>query len=76
MTVATEAFQNLPELENLDMSYNKLSKFEFSIFDQVGTLSMFKVNVSHNRIVNLNINVNDFGREPGKLPIRASLTII
>lgn len=67
LSVAAETFQNLPLLEDLDMSYNRLNKFEFSIFDQVGTLSMFRVNVSHNKIVDLHINVNDFGREPGEL---------
>ncbi|KAL3279502.1 hypothetical protein HHI36_017011, partial [Cryptolaemus montrouzieri] len=48
-----EAFQNLPDLEHLDVSYNKLENFDFSMFDQVGTLSMFHVNMSHNRLRNL-----------------------
>ncbi|XP_018322079.2 chaoptin [Agrilus planipennis] len=52
-SISYEAFQNLPDLEDLDMSYNKISKFEFAIFDQVGTLSMFKVNMSHNSITRL-----------------------
>lgn len=64
--VAAETFQNLPELEDLDMAYNKLGKFEFSVFDQVGTMSMFKVNVSHNKITELHTNINEFEREPGK----------
>lgn len=62
-----EAFQNLPELEDLDMSYNSLNKFDFSMFDQVGTLSMFRLNVSHNKISDLQIKKDDnFNLEPGK----------
>lgn len=52
-TIFYEAFQNLPELEDLDLSYNKLNKFDFTILDQVGTLAMFHVNVSHNNLMNL-----------------------
>lgn len=28
-------FQNLPELETLDLAYNKLTTFDFDYFDQV-----------------------------------------
>lgn len=49
-------FQNLPNLEFLDLAYNNLNKFDFASFDQVGTLSSFKVNVSHNEISKLWIN--------------------
>lgn len=52
-TISYEAFQNLPELEDLDLSYNELNNFDFSMFDQVGTLAMFSVNVSHNKIADL-----------------------
>ncbi|XP_050445558.1 chaoptin isoform X1 [Cataglyphis hispanica] len=51
-----EAFQNLPDLEFLDLAYNDLHEFDFAFFDQVGTLSSFKVNVSHNEIPRLWIN--------------------
>lgn len=62
-----EAFQNLPELEDLDMSYNSLSRFDFSIFDQVGTLSMFRLNVSHNKISDLQLTKDDnFNLDSGK----------
>ncbi|XP_014217165.1 chaoptin-like isoform X2 [Copidosoma floridanum] len=54
-----EAFQNLPDLEFLDLAYNKLSEFDFESFDQVGTLSSFKVNASHNEIHRLSVSVND-----------------
>nr|XP_022919332.1 chaoptin isoform X1 [Onthophagus taurus] len=57
-TISYEAFQNLPELEDLDLSYNSIKRFEFSMFDQVGTLSMFKVNASHNFIEELNFNMS------------------
>jgi len=49
-------FQNLPDLEFLDLAYNKLNEFDFASFDQVGTLSSFKVNVSHNEISRLWVN--------------------
>lgn len=49
-------FQNLPELEFLDLAYNNINEFDFASFDQVGTLSSFKVNVSHNEIARLWIN--------------------
>lgn len=53
-SLGLEAFQNLPELEDLDMAFNKLTTFDFSVFDQVGTLSyMFSVNVSHNKLSQL-----------------------
>ncbi|XP_036140371.1 chaoptin isoform X2 [Monomorium pharaonis] len=54
--IADEAFQNLPELEFLDLAYNKLNKVDFASFDQVGTLSSFKVNISHNKISRLWVN--------------------
>ncbi|CAH1127122.1 unnamed protein product [Ceutorhynchus assimilis] len=56
-TISYEAFQNLPELEHLDMAYNNLEKFEFSMFDQVGTLAMFHLNVSHNNLRDLLVSV-------------------
>ncbi|XP_058788857.1 chaoptin isoform X2 [Phymastichus coffea] len=55
-TMHDEAFQNLPELEFLDIAYNELSEFDFGAFDQVGTLSSFKVNASHNKIHRLTVN--------------------
>ncbi|KAK9879164.1 hypothetical protein WA026_004016 [Henosepilachna vigintioctopunctata] len=51
--ITYEAFQNLPELEDLDMSYNNINTFDFSMFDQVGTLAMFHVNMSHNKLKDL-----------------------
>lgn len=56
-SVSYEAFQNLPELEDLDMSYNQLKSFDFTVFDQVGTLSIFKVNMSHNTLRDLFVNI-------------------
>ncbi|XP_060524010.1 chaoptin isoform X2 [Cylas formicarius] len=56
-TVSYETFQNLPELEDLDMAYNSLINFDFSMFDQVGTLAMFHVNVSHNSLKELTLNM-------------------
>ncbi|XP_066248274.1 chaoptin [Euwallacea similis] len=55
--ISYEAFQNLPELEHLDMSYNKIVKFDFLMFDQVGTLAMFHLNVSHNSLRELSVGV-------------------
>lgn len=55
--ISFEAFQNLPELEDLDMSYNELSNFDFNMFDQVGTLSIFRVNASHNKLKELMVNI-------------------
>ncbi|XP_011498419.1 PREDICTED: chaoptin [Ceratosolen solmsi marchali] len=51
-----EAFQNLPDLEFLDLGYNDLFEFDFGSFDQVGTLSSFRVNASHNEIHRLTVN--------------------
>lgn len=45
----------MPELEDLDISFNKIPKFDFSMFDQVGTLSMFNLNMSHNNLKELTL---------------------
>ncbi|XP_060831402.1 chaoptin [Bombus pascuorum] len=58
--ITDEAFQNLPDLEFLDFAYNDLAEFDFASFDQVGTLSSFKVNASHNEIPKLWINSTTF----------------
>ncbi|XP_039308071.1 chaoptin isoform X2 [Solenopsis invicta] len=63
--IADEAFQNLPELEFLDLGYNNLNEFNFASFDQVGTLSSFKVNVSHNKISRLWMNSTTFASLSG-----------
>ncbi|KAF7273812.1 hypothetical protein GWI33_013503 [Rhynchophorus ferrugineus] len=55
--VSYETFQNLPELEDLDMAYNNLKTFDFLMFDQVGTLGLFCVNVSHNGLKELLVNI-------------------
>ncbi|XP_044258031.1 chaoptin isoform X2 [Tribolium madens] len=52
-SIAYESFQNLPELEDLDLAYNSISTLDFNIFDQVGSLGMFHVNMSHNKLINL-----------------------
>lgn len=65
--ISFEAFQNLPELEDLDISYNELTSFDFNMFDQVGTLSIFRVNASHNKLKELLVNVPlTFASEAGK----------
>ncbi|CAG9859084.1 unnamed protein product [Phyllotreta striolata] len=56
-SMSYETFQNLPELEDLDISYNRLNSFDFTAFDQVGTLSIFRVNASHNQIRDLFVNL-------------------
>lgn len=48
-----ETFQNIPELEDLDLSYNNLESFEFNCLDQVGSVGVFKLNISHNKISEL-----------------------
>ncbi|XP_018348156.1 PREDICTED: chaoptin isoform X1 [Trachymyrmex septentrionalis] len=58
--ITDEAFENLPDLEFLDLAYNNLNEFDFASFDQVGTLSSFKVNVSHNEISKLWVNNTSF----------------
>lgn len=65
--ISFEAFQNLPELEDLDISYNKVSKFDFSMFDQVGTLAMFHVNMSHNSLKDLHFSSTEaeYGEHSG-----------
>lgn len=68
--IGVETFQNLPELEDLDISYNEINKFEFSIFDQVGTLSMFTINASHNKIHELGMKVDNFSLESSKWAIK------
>ncbi|KAJ8961557.1 hypothetical protein NQ318_014809 [Aromia moschata] len=67
-TISYETFQNLPELVHLDLSYNELKSFNFSMFDQVGTLSIFNVNASHNKLRNLLVNV-PLNFEPGMVCI-------
>lgn len=37
----------------LDISFNNLDTFKFSIFDQVGSATALKVNASYNRIITL-----------------------
>ncbi|XP_047532172.1 chaoptin isoform X2 [Vanessa atalanta] len=51
--ISEESFQNLPALKELDISFNQLETFKFSIFDQVGSATALKVNVSYNRIISL-----------------------
>ncbi|XP_033217135.1 chaoptin-like isoform X2 [Belonocnema kinseyi] len=63
-TIVDEVFQNLPELEFLDLAYNDLNDFDFNYFDQVGTLSSFKVNVSHNEISHLSVNSSTYSSSP------------
>lgn len=66
--IAHEAFHNLPELEDLDLSYNEINKLEFPIFDQAGTLSMFRVNLSHNKLHALETpRDGNVSLEPGEL---------
>ncbi|KAL1506530.1 hypothetical protein ABEB36_005874 [Hypothenemus hampei] len=55
--ITHEAFQNLPELENLDLSFNRLTNLEFSMFDQVGNLATFHLNISHNKLSELVVNL-------------------
>uniref|UniRef100_A0A182SDA4 LRRCT domain-containing protein n=1 Tax=Anopheles maculatus TaxID=74869 RepID=A0A182SDA4_9DIPT len=51
--IADEAFQNLPELEKLDLAYNSLAEFDFMYLDQVGSLTSLEVDVSYNKIKTL-----------------------
>ncbi|XP_063392648.1 chaoptin isoform X1 [Cydia fagiglandana] len=51
--ITDEAFQNLPALAELDLSFNKLFIFKFSVFDQVGSATALKVNASYNEIISL-----------------------
>ncbi|KAJ6640078.1 Chaoptin, partial [Pseudolycoriella hygida] len=57
---------SLPELEVLDLAYNKLTNFDFDYFDQVGTLSSLRVNISHNNIVELVDNNTGYGLSRGE----------
>lgn len=51
--IEPEAFRNLPRLKKLDLTYNNLETLSFNWFDQVGTLSAFKLDLSHNAIQRL-----------------------
>lgn len=51
-----KAFQNLPSLQELDLAYNEMKNFEFATLDQVGTLSSFRLNMSHNTLRKLESN--------------------
>lgn len=55
-----ESFQNLPDLEFLDLAYNQLPEFDFTWFDQVGTLAALKVNASHNVMTRLKIDSSNY----------------
>lgn len=49
------------------MSYNTIGKFDFSMFDQVGTLAMFHLNVSHNNLKELMVTMpSSFERDIGE----------
>lgn len=48
-----EIFQNSPKLQRIDLSYNKLTNFNIEAFEQIGTLSHFEINLSHNKISTL-----------------------
>lgn len=54
-------FQNLPELEHIDLAYNSMNYFDFDYLDQVGTLGSLTVNISHNLINSLVDNSSNFG---------------
>ncbi|XP_050544183.1 chaoptin isoform X2 [Daktulosphaira vitifoliae] len=54
----SEAFQNLPNLQELDLAYNSIQNMDFSFLDQVGMLSYFRLNVSHNQMSKLHVNSN------------------
>lgn len=54
-------FQNIPELEYIDIAYNSLNYFDFDYLDQVGTLASLKVNISYNKINSLVDNSSNFG---------------
>lgn len=43
------------------MAYNNLKEFDFGCLDQVGTLSSFSLNVSHNVMRYLHANISTFG---------------
>ncbi|KAI4459845.1 antigen bsp putative-related [Holotrichia oblita] len=76
-TISYEAFQNLPELEDLDMSYNNINNFEFSMFDLVGTLSMLRVNVSHNKIRELSVNFSfTFSQDSGVGGLHSNIKVL
>nr|CAD7393869.1 unnamed protein product [Timema cristinae] len=65
-SISDEAFQNLPELQTLDLAYNELKGFDFAAMDQVGVLASFRLNMSHNRMQSLEVNVSSLsGREGG-----------
>lgn len=66
LTYDEKHFQNLPELELLDLAYNALQTFDFEYFDQVGTLSTLRVNVSHNSIFELTSNQSLSGQLNGR----------
>lgn len=61
--------QNLPHLNFLDMAYNELRNFDFDYFDQVGTLTNLKVNVSYNSLSDLFDTTTSFisNREQGNV---------
>lgn len=54
-------FQNLPEVEHIDLAYNSMDYFDFDYLDQVGTLASLKVNISYNKINSLVDNSSNFG---------------
>lgn len=54
-------FQNLPEVEHIDLAYNSMDYFDFDYLDQVGTLASLRVNISYNKINSLVDNSSNFG---------------
>ncbi|CAL1276409.1 unnamed protein product [Larinioides sclopetarius] len=55
-TIDNEAFQNLPNIQLINLGYNELSSFNLEAFNQVGRLSTLRIDVDHNNIQNLTGN--------------------
>lgn len=58
----------MPHLELWDLAFNELVDFQFDTLEQVGTLSNFRLNISHNRLTKLAQNniTSDWKGDQGK----------
>ncbi|CAG7698441.1 unnamed protein product [Allacma fusca] len=67
-TLSKEAFQNLPQLQILDLSHNLLKFIDFDAFDTIGTLSLVRLQLSHNKLTELLTEAEQASRNAPKPP--------
>lgn len=67
--IENEAFLNIPQLQQLNLSGNRIKQFSFHSFDQIGTLSSFHLDATHN-LIDLQTD-HSSNRQPDWLPLNS-----